>query len=68
MVNIWDYANELPRIKLKTKAGKKYIGKIIHIADAEESDDVSDSLVLELANGEIRSFYPDIIESINVIK
>lgn len=67
MVNIWDYANTKPRICLKTKGGAEFVGKTYMVWDAEESDDDEDSITIELDSGEITSFYPDEIESIEVL-
>lgn len=67
MIDVWDYANALPRVKLKTATGDWIIGKVIMVFDAEETEDVEDSIDIELDNGEIKSFYPDEIESIEVL-
>lgn len=67
MVNIWDYANNKPRVGLRTKNGEKYTGKVYMVWDAEESDDEQDSITVEMQSGEIRSFYPDEIESIEAL-
>ena len=67
MVNVWDYANELPRIKLKTVAGDWFVGKVIMVLNAEETEDVEDSIDVEMGSGEIKSFYQDEIESIEVL-
>lgn len=31
MVNIWDYANALPRIELLTTSGEKYVGGVLAV-------------------------------------
>lgn len=67
MVNIWDYANSHPRIKLMSKSGNTFIGGVIAVWDAEETDDDDDSITLEMDSGEIKSFYPDEIESIETL-
>ncbi len=67
MVNVWEYANALPRVKLKTADGKWLVGKVIMVLDAEETEDVEDSIDIEMDSGEIKSFYPNEIESIEVI-
>lgn len=67
MVNIWDYANTRPRICLKTKSGEECIGKTYMVWDADESDDTEDSITIELDSGEIKSFYHNEIESIEVL-
>lgn len=67
MVDIWEYANHLPRISLIDANGDKFIGKIIAVMDALEADDEDDNIVVEADSGEIRIFYPDEIESIEVL-
>ena len=67
MVNIWDYANQLPRVKLVTSSGKPFAGKVIAVLDALEADDEQDNMVVEADSGEIRIFHPDEIESIEVL-
>lgn len=67
MVNIWEYANSLPRIKLLTISGEKYIGRVLAVLDAEETEDAQDCIDIRLDSGAIKSFYPDEIESIEVL-
>lgn len=67
MVNIWDYANELPRIKLKTANGTELIGNVVAVFDADEIESAQDCIDVEIDNGEIKSFYPEDIESIEVL-
>ena len=67
MVNVWEYANALPRIKLKTADGNWFSGKVIMVLDAEETEDVEDSIDIEMDSGDIKSFYQDEIESIEVL-
>lgn len=67
MVNIWDYANQLPHVKLVTSSGEPFVGKVIAVLDALEADDEQDNMVVEADSGEIRIFYPDEIESIEVL-
>lgn len=67
MVNIWDYANELPSIKLKTVNGTELIGNVVAVFDADEIESAQDCIDIELNSGEIKSFYQDEIESIEVI-
>lgn len=67
MVNIWDYANKLPRIKLKTVNGTELIGNVVAVFDADEIESAQDCIDVELDNGEIKSFYPEDIESIEVL-
>lgn len=67
MVNIWDYANARPRIRLEKKDGEVFIGKTYMVWDADESDDTDDSITIEFDSGELRTFYQDEIESIDVL-
>lgn len=64
MVNIWDYANEKPRVKITDTDGDIYIGDIIAVLDAEETESDQDCIDIELDSGEIMSFWQDDIESI----
>ena len=67
MVNIWDYANQLPYVKFVTSSGEPFAGKVIAVLDAVESDDEQDNMAVEADSGEIGFFYPDEIESIEVL-
>lgn len=67
MVNIWEYANRLPRVKILTATGKSFEGKVIAVLDALESNDDQDNMVVEADSGEINVFYPEEIESIEVL-
>lgn len=67
MVNIWEYANAKPRVKIISVDGEKYVGDIIAVLDAEEIEGEQDCMDIELDNGVIVSFYPDEIESIEVL-
>ena len=64
MVNIWDYANKRPRIRLETKGGEVYVGDTLMVYDAEETDDEEDSIALALDSGEIVSFFQSEISDI----
>lgn len=64
MVNIWEYANKLPKVLLVAKDGKPYVGNIVCVMDCEETEDAEDSVTLEEANGRIRTFLQSEIESI----
>lgn len=64
MVNIWEYANTRPKIKLRTKNGDVCIGYTYMVWDSEETDDNEDSISIELPGGEIKSFYQSEIEEI----
>ena len=64
MVNIWEYANKLPKVLLVTKDGKAYAGNVVCVMDAEETEDTEDSLTLEEAKGRMRVFYQSEIAEI----
>lgn len=68
MVNIWDYANKRPRIRLETKDGEVYVGDTVMVYDAEETDDEEDSIALALDSGEIVSFFQSEISDIEAVK
>ena len=68
MINIWVYANSLPRIKLTDTHGEQYIGQVLAVFDAEELDSDQDCIDIRLDSGAIKSFYPDEIERIDVIR
>lgn len=68
MIDIWEYANKKPRIALVGTDGHKYVGKVLIDLDAEETEDTEDCMDIELDSGEIKSFYPDEIESIEVLE
>lgn len=69
MVNIWDYANNLPRIRLVDLNKRVYVGDILAVLDAQETfDDDRDLLELELDSGEIVIFHPEEIVSIKVLE
>lgn len=67
MIDIWEYANKKPRIALVGADGHKYVGKVLIVLDAEETEDTEDCMDIELDSGEIKSFYPDEIECIEVL-
>lgn len=68
MVNIWDYANAKPRVKVVSTDGNVCIGEVIAVLDAEETEWEQDCIDIELDSGEIKSFYPDEIERIEVVR
>lgn len=68
MVNVWDYANSLPNVRLRTTDKSVYAGRVIYVWDAEETEDTEDSITLEMDSGGIKSFYPNEIESIEIIE
>ncbi len=67
MVNIWDYANERPRVRLTTKEKDTFIGNVLMVYDALETDDDQDSIAIEMDDGEIIRFFQAEILSIDVL-
>lgn len=66
MVNVWDYANQLPYVTVKTVDGRVFSGGIICVMDMEETDDEEDSLTIEAKSGRITTFLQSEIEQIIV--
>nr|DAH27593.1 MAG TPA: hypothetical protein [Caudoviricetes sp.] len=67
MINIWEYANSLPRVRLQTTTNEKYEGQVIAVWDAEEIAGTQDCIDIRVDSGAIKAFYPDEIKSIEVI-
>lgn len=68
MINIWDYANKKPRVKIVSVDGQECVGDIIAVLDTEEIESEQDCIDIELDTGEIKSFYPDEIKNIKVLE
>ncbi len=66
MVNVWDYANNLPYVTLKAVGGQVFTGGIIYVEDSEETEADEDGLVLETPDGRIINFLQSEIESIQI--
>ena len=64
MVNIWDFASRLGKVRITTIDGEFYVGDTIYITDAEEADDEEDSITIEEKTGRILGFYPSEIAKI----
>ena len=64
MINLWDYANDLPKVIIHKKDGSVISGRTICIWDAEETEDVEDSIALDLDDGGVESVYQSEVESI----
>lgn len=64
MVNIWDFADSKPFVKIKKKDGTTIEGRTIAIWEAEEIDTDDDMIVVDLDNGNIENIYQNEIESI----
>lgn len=67
MVNIWDFAWELGKVKIITNDGKTFVGDTLCVLDSEEADDEEDSITIEMKDGRIIGFYPSEISSIERI-
>ena len=66
MVNVWEYANELPFVTVNTVGGDSFSGRIVCVEDIETTELEEDSIVVESEDGEMRSFLQSEIESIEV--
>lgn len=66
MVNVWDYANQLPYVTVKTVDGRVFSGGIICVMDTEETDYGEDSLTIESRDGDITTFLQSQIEQVIV--
>lgn len=66
MVNVWDYANQLPYVTVKTVNGQIFSGETICVSDTEETDFGEDSLTIESLDGDINTFLQSEIEQIIV--
>ena len=68
MVNLWDYANDRPRVRLTLKDGTIIEGKTICIWDAEEFEDgAEDAIGLDLDYGGATNIYQSEIAKIERI-
>ncbi len=64
MVNVWDFARDLPKVKVTLKDGSVFIGEVIHVSDAEEMDADEDYIDVENQQDGIRMFAESEIKSI----
>lgn len=67
MVNIWDFAWNLGKVKIVTNDGQTFIGDTLCVDPAEEADDEEDSITIEMKDGRIIGFHPSEISSIERI-
>lgn len=67
MVNVWEYANDLPRVRVTGKDDSVFSGRVIHVIDAEEIEESEDYISVEAGTGEIRLFGASEIKSIERI-
>lgn len=68
MINLWDYAEMLPRIQLITKDGSIYVGDTVIVYDADEIECAEDCIALEIEDGQIKHFFPSQIASIEIVE
>lgn len=68
MINVWDYAETLPKIKLIDKFGGITTGEVICVLDAEENETAEDSITIEREDIGPKTFFQSEIESIEVIR
>lgn len=64
MVNVWDFARDLPKVKVTLKNGSVFVGGVIHVSDAEELETDEDYITVENRQDGIRMFAESEIESI----
>ncbi|MBR2928782.1 MAG: hypothetical protein IKC24_06465 [Oscillospiraceae bacterium] len=64
MINIWEYAEDLPFVEIRDVNGEVFVGEMIHVSDAEEAEAEEDEAVVEAPSGEIRIFPVSKIASI----
>lgn len=64
MVNVWDFARDLPKVKVTLKDGTVFVGGVIHVSDAEEMEADEDYIDVENQQDGIRMFAESEIESI----
>lgn len=64
MVNVWDFAEDLPKVKVTLKNGVAFIGEVIHVSDAEEVEADEDFISIETDDGDVGFFAQSEIERI----
>lgn len=64
MVNVWDFARDLPKVEVTLKNGSVFVGEVIHVSDAEELETDEDYITVENRQDGIRMFAESEIESI----
>lgn len=69
MVNLWEFANNLPFVQIRKMDGTVVTGKTIGVFDAEElgDEDNEDMIALDLDGNGVESVYQSEIESIERI-
>lgn len=64
MVNVWEYANDLPIVNVIVLDGNSFLGRVVNVIDAEELEENEDYIAVEAESGEIRMFGESEISSI----
>ena len=64
MVNVWEYANDLPVVNVIGLDGNSFLGRVVNVIDAEELEENEDYIAVESESGEIRMFGESEISSI----
>ena len=64
MVNVWEYANDLPIVNVIGLNGNSFLGRVVNVIDAEELEENEDYIAVESESGEIRMFGESEISSI----
>lgn len=64
MVNVWDFAKGLPKVKVTLKDGSVFVGGVIHVSDEEEMEAEECYISVENREEGIRMFAESEIESI----
>ena len=64
MINIWEFAEDLPFVEIKDMSGAVFKGGMIHVSDAEEAEAEEDAVIIKIVNGGIRIFPVSQIASI----
>lgn len=64
MVNVWDFARDLPKVKVILKDGSVFVGGVIHVSDEEEMEAEECYISVENREEGIRMFAESEIESI----
>ena len=62
MINLWNYQTG-DKIQLIDSEGKKYIGRVVAVFDAEETYDAEDSITIDV-EGQYYGFFPSEISRI----
>lgn len=67
MVNLWDYAKKLGRIRILKTDGESVEGRIVCVTDKDEAETEEDFIVIDLDIGGIAEIFQSEVESIERI-